>query len=220
VPSSAIIADATRWFLAAYFVSVALFYTGRIFWYRARHGGSSPQHLGPVGSAQRRVQRTFRIFRALILVAVVVHLLRPEWDGIFGPLSLFAHPLVLLTGDGLMLLGLTLAVVGHKSLGEAWRSGIDPHAPGQLVSRGVYAISRNPMMLGVQLGQFGLFLAWPSLFTLACFVIGVTAVHLAVAQEEAHLADRFGPDYRRYCAQVPRWLALPAAKGARARATP
>ena len=62
------------------------------------------------------------------------------------------------------------------------------------------------MMLCVIAGQIGLFLALPSLFTLACLVIGVWAVISQVGIEEGILRRRFSVEYDAFAAQTPRWL--------------
>jgi len=62
------------------------------------------------------------------------------------------------------------------------------------------------MMLCVLLGQVGLFLALPSLFTLVCLVVGVWAVTAQVGVEERLLRQRLGANYEAYVARTPRWL--------------
>ena len=62
------------------------------------------------------------------------------------------------------------------------------------------------MMLCVILGQLGLFLALPSLFTLVCLGVGTWAVLSQVGVEEKLLQQRFGEAYTAYKTSTPRWL--------------
>jgi protein-S-isoprenylcysteine O-methyltransferase Ste14 len=85
---------------------------------------------------------------------------------------------------------------------------IDP--PKQLVVRGLYRYSRNPMYVGVLsviLGQ-ALFFASARLALYAAAVF--CAFHAFVLfYEEPALRRRFGPSHDRLCARVPRWLGRP-----------
>ncbi len=83
-------------------------------------------------------------------------------------------------------------------------------APRELVTRGLYRVTRNPMYVGVTsvlIGETILF-ASPAL---ALYTICLaTGFHLFVrGYEEPTLRRLFGEAYDRYCAQVPRWIALP-----------
>ena len=69
-----------------------------------------------------------------------------------------------------------------------------------------YQRSRNPMFIGIILGQLGFFLALPSAFTLLCLIAGASALVVQSKNEETALAQLFGEQYHRYQAQVPRWL--------------
>ena len=113
---------------------------------------------------------------------------------------------VLLLGDGLMLVAFSAVVLVHFQMGDDWRSGTRDGDHTQLITTGLFAYSRNPMMLGVLLAQLGFFLALPSAFTLVCLIVGVSAVVAQVRVEERLLSDRFGEFYEAYKARTPRWL--------------
>jgi protein-S-isoprenylcysteine O-methyltransferase Ste14 len=85
-------------------------------------------------------------------------------------------------------------------------AAVDLERPDQLVDRGPYAFSRNPMYLAWTLGYVGIALvagtAWPLLLLPA--VLAVT--HVEVLREERSLERRFGAAYRSYRASVRRYL--------------
>jgi protein-S-isoprenylcysteine O-methyltransferase Ste14 len=77
----------------------------------------------------------------------------------------------------------------------------------ELIFQGPYRFTRNPMYLGATLIVFGLGLAmdnlWISLFALP----GLLVVHaIAVVPEERYLSLKFGESYKKYLAQVRRYL--------------
>lgn len=77
----------------------------------------------------------------------------------------------------------------------------------ELVMRGPYRISRNPMYVGLGLFQIGLgFLlnnVWISLLTVPAWM---AVRSLAILPEETYLEQRFGDQYRQYRATVRRWI--------------
>jgi protein-S-isoprenylcysteine O-methyltransferase Ste14 len=88
--------------------------------------------------------------------------------------------------------------------GRGTLAPIDP--PRELVVRGPYRRTRNPMyngVIAVLLGEAGLFRSVPLLeYALAIFVM----FHLfVVLYEEPALASRFGDSYESYRRAVPRW---------------
>ena len=77
----------------------------------------------------------------------------------------------------------------------------------ELVLKGPYRFTRNPMYLGLTLFEVGLGLAlnnlWISLFAAPALL----AVHfIAVRPEETYLSKKFGESYKTYLAQVRRYL--------------
>jgi protein-S-isoprenylcysteine O-methyltransferase Ste14 len=89
---------------------------------------------------------------------------------------------------------------------------IDP--PKELVARGLYRYTRNPMYVGVLtfIAAQALWFRslWTGLYALALFGAFHTFV---VLYEEPTLSRSFGEAYRRYLASVPRWLGRPRGAG-------
>ena len=100
--------------------------------------------------------------------------------------------------------GLRAAVIGYAYIK---RGGVDKkiHAD-TLVTEGFFAHSRNPLYDGNLLILAGLFIihnnVWVYLLGGAFFVIAYIAI---VAAEEDFLLQKFGDQYREYCAGVNRW---------------
>jgi protein-S-isoprenylcysteine O-methyltransferase Ste14 len=91
------------------------------------------------------------------------------------------------------------------SFGRGTPAPID--APKQLVVRGLYHYTRNPMYLGVLtvlLGWVALTRALGLLLYAAC--VGGCFQLFVVYYEEPHLTKLFGDAYREYQARVGRWL--------------
>jgi protein-S-isoprenylcysteine O-methyltransferase Ste14 len=77
----------------------------------------------------------------------------------------------------------------------------------RLVERGPYAISRNPMYVGITAAYAGLAMAVASPWALLLLApVLLVMDRWVIAREEPYLAARFGAPYVAYSARVRRWL--------------
>lgn len=92
--------------------------------------------------------------------------------------------------------------------GRGTPAPFDP--PRRVVAHGPYGYARNPMYVGAltTIAGAGLILRSPSLLGLA--ILFALLAHLfVILYEEPTLERRFGEEYRRYKATVPRWIPRP-----------
>ncbi len=114
-----------------------------------------------------------------------------------------AVPAVVSIGLGLLLVVRTVAL--FVTAGRGTLAPWDPTS--RLVVSGPYRYVRNPMISGVLfvlLGEAAL-LGSVSLLIWFAAVFAANALYLPLLEEPA-LTRRFGDDYERYRAHVPRWL--------------
>ena len=114
---------------------------------------------------------------------------------------------------GLLLIAIAWAVCIWCML-EFYRARGTPaptDPPKELVVRGLYRYTRNPMYVGVLTSISGMAIFYGS-GLLFLYALGVLIVfHLVVTlYEEPHLRKVFDAAYEDYCHRVPRWL--PAAE--------
>jgi protein-S-isoprenylcysteine O-methyltransferase Ste14 len=89
--------------------------------------------------------------------------------------------------------------------GKGTPAPIDP--PKELVDRGLYRFSRNPMYVGVLFILFGEAIFFATLLILGYMLVFFFCFHLfVIAYEEPTLRRIFGESYKRYCNAVPRWI--------------
>ena len=80
-------------------------------------------------------------------------------------------------------------------------------APQVLLQRGPYRVSRNPLYIADSLIVLGWAIFYGSAAVLVgCLVFASVLAFVVVPSEERQLTDRFGNDYLRYKATIPRWL--------------
>ncbi len=205
MPDQYQIIEFTRLYLAVFFTAVALFYAVRIVVLKTRYKN---EVIFP-GSRYCPTWWThalFRLFRAAIWLICVLRCVNSDTDRFLMLFSELQIPALILLGNGLLTLGFLATIALHFKLGRQWRSGIDPNNPSQLITSGVYGVSRNPMFLAIGISQLGFFLAMPSLFSGICLVIGYSCLAVQTAAEEKHLSLILPKEYNYYRNRVRRWL--------------
>lgn len=195
----------TRYYLAGFFTFVACFYTIRIV-YLDKTSGQKCVHPGEKFTCSWFNHMLFRVFRIVIWGVCVVLVVYPQFDTYLGLLPSFGHPAVIISGNLLLTLGFVFTLIGHGTLGDAWRSGMDQTGTNKLITNGLYRYSRHPMYLAIGLAQLGFFLALPSIFTLTCLFFGWFTLYRQAALEEAFLLSRFKNEYQQYQTHVRRWI--------------
>jgi protein-S-isoprenylcysteine O-methyltransferase Ste14 len=100
-------------------------------------------------------------------------------------------------------------MLAQAQMGASWRIGIDTNASPPLVTGGLFALSRNPIFLGMRVSLLGLFLVLPNAVTLAILLAGEVLMQIQVRFEEDHLEATGGADYLAYHSSVGRWLRMP-----------
>ena len=107
--------------------------------------------------------------------------------------------------EGVEALGLALIVI--CIVGRAWCSlYIGGRKKAEIVDRGPYSISRNPLYLFSFMGAFGVGAQTGSLTIGALFVaIAMVVFYFTIRREEVWLSEAFGQTYTDYCARTPRF---------------
>ena len=102
--------------------------------------------------------------------------------------------------------GLLILIAALVSFGNSWRIGVDEKNSNTLVTTGIFAFSRNPIFLFMDLFFAGVFLVFPNWFFLVLFILMTAGVHLQILKEEEFLRSKFGVEYNSYCEKVRRYF--------------
>jgi protein-S-isoprenylcysteine O-methyltransferase Ste14 len=162
-----------------------------------------------------RTQGAWRIVEFFALAAliswvveVILHASHSRFD--FAPERVeiaFLHLQSVKTlGAVLACIGLFIFVLAFFSFGDSWRIGIDRKTAGQLVTGGIFSVSRNPIYVAFDLLFIGVFLMNGTWFFLVFALLAIFAVHMQTLREEKFLAQRYGDAYQQYRKKTPRYL--------------
>lgn len=106
----------------------------------------------------------------------------------------------------LMILGDISFIAAVVTMKGSWRAGIAEGDKTELVTNGIYRISRNPAFLGFYLVYIGIMLAFANIGLVIITVATIITFHMQILQEEAFLKSRFGKEYEDYMKRVGRYF--------------
>lgn len=133
-----------------------------------------------------------------------------EWGFTILPeifyLKLFDNPHIEFFGVGLLAFGNLIFFWALLSFGASWRIGIDHQTPGELVTSGIFGLSRNPIFVAVDLIMLGVTLVYGNVIFLIALILAVCGIHYQILQEEKFLSARYGEKYLSYRQRVQRYL--------------
>lgn len=177
---------------------------------RLGEGATGLKHRAPVCQRRKALPETSGLFWR----AVVAFLALPTVIGVLVPWLLVPiqspfHAVAL----PFLAAGTTLLLWGVRLFYPVGRGTLAPWAPPKdLVTTGLYRVSRNPMYVAVLIILVGWALAFPSVsLWIYAAAVGL-AFHLRVVfYEEPWLARTHGSAWHAFRAEVPRWFGWPTA---------
>lgn len=109
---------------------------------------------------------------------------------------------------GLLFSALALAGFARTlvAFGNSFRIGIDEKKPDELVTDGMFAVSRNPVYVCFLLFFAGLFLTNPNFALAFPLALLALAIHRQILREEAFLEAHYGQEYLDYKKRVRRYF--------------
>jgi protein-S-isoprenylcysteine O-methyltransferase Ste14 len=79
----------------------------------------------------------------------------------------------------------------------------------ELVTKGSYLFSRNPVCLSGFLTNVGIGIACASWVFLSYAGVNLVLMHISIGAEERFLLEKYGAIYQEYMNRTPRWLGIP-----------
>ena len=168
-----------------------------------RRKGITVNQLGK-GTKPEKARQFELLLRAATLLGGIIQFLSvlfPSFTAIASPS--FA---LWLTGTLLALLGTSIFIAAMATMQTNWRAGFSEGEHTNLVTHGIYVISRNPAFVGFDLFYIGCALASPTWPNLAAAVATVFLFHVQILGEEKYLRKTFAEAYQRYERRVNRYL--------------
>lgn len=110
-------------------------------------------------------------------------------------------------GAAVSVVGTAVFIASVVTMRDSWRAGVSPTDQTELVTGGIYQISRNPAFLGFDLLYIGLLMMFFNWILCAASAFAILMYHLQIVNvEEDFLLAAFGEEYLQYKRKVRRYL--------------
>ena len=156
----------------------------------------------------------FEIYAFAGLTVWIIGLLLSSFHVSFGILPesvstpLFDSTIPRIIGVALLVAGFVVFVLAFVSFGNSWRVGVDVKKPGELVTSGIFAVSRNPIYVFLNFWFIGVFLINGTLILMIFALLAAAHLHYQILQEEKFLVQFYGQAYDDYRARTGRYFTL------------
>ncbi len=198
--------DLLRIFLPVYFTLYLLVLFVARSYIQYRKTGQTGLVLGSSDSAHDFIGRIFKLLFGLVAAQVVLFGGFPRYYPELLPLVWLENDAARAAGLLLLAGSLVWTFSAQLAMADSWRIGIDFKTKTDLVERGLFRFSRNPIFLGMLFSLLGFFLAIPNALSALVLILGFVLIQIQVRLEEEYLASVHGESYRSYSARVRRWL--------------
>ena len=198
--------DFLRFFLPIFFI----IYFGVVFILKsiivAKQTGKNPFVIPKDESAFGLIGIYMKLTFAVIFVYVLIYALFPTWYNYFLPISQLDSLTTKYIGLVLLFISFIWSVTAQINMKNSWRIGIDNDTKTDLITNGLFSISRNPFFLGVIFSLLGLFLITPNALTLLLFAVAYILIQIQIRLEEDFLTKDLGQKYLEYKQKVRRFI--------------
>lgn len=172
----------------------------------AKRIGKNPLVLPNDDSAYGLIGRYFKLTLIAMFIYVVGYALFPTGYDYFLPITQLDIQSIKYVGLTVLCIALFWTVIAQGHMKNSWRIGIDIDTKTELVTSGLFAISRNPIFFGMILSLVGLFLTTPNALTILFLIVGYVLIQIQIRLEEDFLSKEHGQAYLNYKQKVRRLI--------------
>ncbi|MDP3313260.1 isoprenylcysteine carboxylmethyltransferase family protein [Lutibacter sp.] len=132
-------------------------------------------------------------------------ILEPKWIIEF---DLTQYSQLKIIGLVFVSVGFILGILALIAMKNSWRVGIRYDQKTDLVTTGIYSVSRNPYFLSYNILIFGYILIFPSSILMVLYLMLVVVFHKMILEEEKYLLSVHNTAYMDYKRKVNRYLTI------------
>jgi len=146
------------------------------------------------------------VFPPLIPLFVLVVGILLDWLAPLSFLAAIPRSVRVVAGLAAVAFGLW-ALISARQRVKSIGTNVNPLQPSLVIARdGIYSRVRNPMYVGGVVALLGIVMIFELEWTLLLLFAATLVLHFGVVlREERYLERKFGEDYQRYKASVPRY---------------
>jgi protein-S-isoprenylcysteine O-methyltransferase Ste14 len=172
----------------------------------AKRIGKNPLVLPKDDSAYGLIGLYFKLTLIAMFVYVLAFAFFPAWHTYFLQIIQLDNSTIKYIGLTLLLIALLWTVIAQGHMKNSWRIGIDTETKTELVTTGLFGLSRNTIFFGMILSLVGLFLVTPNALTALFLILGYVLIQIQIRLEEEFLGKEHGQEYINYKQKVRRLI--------------
>jgi protein-S-isoprenylcysteine O-methyltransferase Ste14 len=172
----------------------------------AKRIGKNPLVLPKDDSAYGLIGLYFKLTLIAMFIYVLAYAFFPTWHDYFLPIKQLDSSTTKYIGLTLLFISLLWTVIAQGHMKNSWRIGIDNDTKTELVTTGLFSVSRNPIFFGMILSLVGLFLTTPNALTALFLVVGYILIQIQIRLEEEFLEKVHKKTYLDYKQKVRRLI--------------
>ena len=127
--------------------------------------GINPITFGKTGNAHDYIGFVMKVLIALLFIAVFIYSFSDKAYQYLVPISYLMKEVFMIVGLILIHLSLLWISVAQYQMSNSWRIGIDENNKTELITKGLFSYSRNPIFLGMIISVTGIFFILPNAIT-------------------------------------------------------
>ena len=160
--------------------------------------GINPITFGKTGNAHDYIGFVMKVLIALLFIAVFIYSFSDKAYQYLVPISYLMKEVFMIVGLILIHLSLLWISVAQYQMSNSWRIGIDENNKTELITKGLFSYSRNPIFLGMIISVAGIFFILPNALTFFLMLATYIVIQIQIRLEEEFLEKQHGEQYLIY----------------------
>ncbi len=181
-------------YLVAYFAAAFIIPTYKTW----KATGINPITFGKTDTAHDYIGFVMKVLIALLFIAVLCFTIGDKIYTFCNPMGYLQKSWINIIGLVIIHSSLIWIAIAQYQMSTSWRIGIDEKNKTELKTKGIFAISRNPIFLGMLLSVLGIFLIIPNTLTFSLTLATYFIIQIQIRLEEAFLKVEHGKNYEKY----------------------
>ena len=146
-----------------------------------------------------------KVIESIMQILTILVTIMDVWSIFFSSKQL--PNLIQYIGVIIAFVGTLFFIISVKTMKNNWRAGVAKTDKTELVTEGIYKISRNPAFLGFDLLYLGFVFMFFNWILLVISLFTIVLIHFQITKvEEPFLRETFGKSYEEYTNKVLRYL--------------
>ena len=160
--------------------------------------GINPVTFSKTDNAHDYIGFVMKVLIALLFVAVFIYSFSDKIYQYLVPISYLMKDVFLIIGLILIHFSLLWISVAQYQMSNSWRIGIDENNKTELITKGLFSYSRNPIFLGMIISVAGIFFILPNALTFFLILSTYIVIQIQIRLEEEFLEKQHGQEYLSY----------------------